>query len=82
MSNINWLDLLGYLGTFLVVLSFTFKNVNTLRKVSVVACVIWVLYGIFKNDIPIVVTNVLIMVINLYSLVKNRPTKSSKHTTS
>lgn len=67
------LDILGYVGTILVIISFTFSNdkIKHLRIFSIIACVVFIIYSILRNDIPVVVTNSCIILANLYHLIKD-----------
>ncbi|WGU68505.1 uroporphyrinogen decarboxylase [Capnocytophaga canimorsus] len=54
----NWIDFVGYTASFFVVLSFLIKqNVSRIRLVNLVGCVLFVIYGIYINSIPIIVPN-------------------------
>ena len=66
---IEWI---GYAATAFVLLSFTMKNVNTLRKVNMVGGLLFVVYGFMLDPIslPVVLTNAAIVVIHLYYLLK------------
>jgi len=66
------INYLGYFATFLTLLSFSFKNITRLRIVSSTSCVFWIVYGCLKNDYPIISTNVLIIIIHVYYLLKTK----------
>ncbi|MEP7324747.1 MAG: YgjV family protein [Gemmatimonadota bacterium] len=63
-------DLIGYLATAAVLLSYLFKNPTTLRRVQALAAVLWMLYGILLHAYPVIVANVLITAIAVWSSVK------------
>ena len=63
-------DIVGYLSTFLVVLSFMMKDMLKLRVVNMTGGILWVVYGIMLNNIPIIITNVFIVSINIIMLYK------------
>ena len=65
---------IGYAATAFVLLSFTMKNVNTLRKVNMIGGLLFVVYGFMLNPIslPVVLTNAAIVVIHLYYLLKKQ----------
>jgi len=68
--GVEVLDIVGYLGTLIVILSFICKDMVTLRFVSVLGCIVFVIYSIFKGDIPILLTNIAIITVNVYWLIK------------
>ncbi|AWL78455.1 SemiSWEET family transporter [Capnocytophaga canimorsus] len=65
----NWIDFVGYTASFFVVLSFLIKqNVSRIRLVNLVGCVLFVIYGIYINSIPIIVPNAFLIFVQLYYL--------------
>ncbi len=65
----NIVDIIGYLATTLVLSSFLAKSINLLRIINSVGCAVFVVYGIMLNYAwPIIITNGLIIVINVYFL--------------
>ncbi|CEN33564.1 conserved membrane hypothetical protein [Capnocytophaga canimorsus] len=59
----------GYTASFFVVLSFLIKqNVSRIRLVNLVGCVLFVIYGIYINSIPIIVPNAFLVFVQLYYL--------------
>jgi hypothetical protein len=61
-------ELVGWLATIAVFISFSQKVMKRLRLVSIVACLLWSWYGFLKSDWPIVVTNISIIFIHLFAL--------------
>ncbi len=66
-------DLIGYLATAVVLFSYLFKNPTTLRRVQALAAILWMLYGILLHAYPVIVANVLITAIAVWSSVKVSP---------
>ena len=62
----------GYLASAAVLLSFLMKKLKTLRIVNTAGCFLFVVYGFVLPEVswPIVVTNVDIIGINAYYLIK------------
>lgn len=73
-SSFTYIELLGYIGTAFVLLSFFMKDLKTLRKVSIAGCAFFILYGFLlePNAYPVIVTNSTIIVINAVYLLKGR----------
>ncbi|MBN4071101.1 uroporphyrinogen decarboxylase [Crocinitomix catalasitica] len=60
---------IGYLASAAVLSSFLMKKMRSLRIVNMLGCSIFIVYGFALNvSWPIVVTNVAIVLINLYFL--------------
>ena len=58
----------GYLAMTVLLVSFMMKNVIKLRIINSVGCLFFVIYGIMISQYPIVITNLAIILINLYYL--------------
>lgn len=69
MWNIEYV---GYAASFFVLLSFVMKDMKTLRLINIVGCSFFIAYGFMIPGVswPIVVTNVAIVIVNLYYLLK------------
>ena len=69
MWNIEYV---GYTASFFVLLSFVMKDMKTLRLINIIGCSFFIAYGFLIPGIswPIVVTNVAIVVVNLFYLYK------------
>jgi len=66
------ISIIGYIATIITLLSFTFSNIKKLRITGCVACSIWIVYAILRNDIPIVLTNSAIILIHIFYLSKRK----------
>jgi uncharacterized protein with PQ loop repeat len=64
-------ELIGYIASFTILISFLMKNIKTLRLINTIGCILFVAYGILLHfSIPIIFTNVSIVAINIYYLMK------------
>jgi hypothetical protein len=70
MSEITMTDWVGYLAMILVISSFIFKNLIKLRMVNLAGAFAFITYGFMLNAMPIIITNSIIIVIQIYHLVK------------
>lgn len=72
MMGLTLIEVVGYLASIVVLYSFTMKDVKRLRLVNMVGCLLFVTYGFMMDTIriglPIIITNVAIMGINMYYL--------------
>ncbi|MCX6297061.1 MAG: uroporphyrinogen decarboxylase [Bacteroidetes bacterium] len=69
--NFSYAEIIGYIASFTVLISFLMKNIKTLRIINTIGCSFFVAYGILlNNSIPIIFTNTAIIGINVYYLSK------------
>lgn len=66
------IEIIGYLATLFTILSFTFKDIFKRRVVSSTACCLWIIYGIYRHDTPIIIVNISVLLIHLYFFLKNK----------
>ncbi|MDP5077612.1 MAG: YgjV family protein [Nonlabens sp.] len=71
--GLTLLDFIGYLASFILLLSFTRKNVRHLRIINTLGCILFVIYGAMLSSWPVMITNVSIVLINLYYLFIQKP---------
>lgn len=70
ISTTEWV---GYLASLMVVVSFIMKDVSKLRFVNSLGAICFIAYGVLlKTSYPIIITNVVILTVNGYYLIKNR----------
>jgi hypothetical protein len=58
-------ELVGYLGSALVVMSLLMTRILRLRVIGLLGATTFVIYGLLIGSLPIVITNATIMVINI-----------------
>jgi uncharacterized protein with PQ loop repeat len=61
-------EIVGYIASAIVLLSFLMKKMKNLRLVNTVGCIAFILYGTLINSIPLIVTNAVIVLIHMYYL--------------
>ena len=66
------IELIGYIGMMITILSFIFKDVNKIRITNGIACLVWIVYGTFKNSYPIILVNLIVLVVHTYWLIKKK----------
>jgi hypothetical protein len=71
------IEVIGYIATFFVLISFLSKELKKLRILNSVGGTLFVIYGVLFNSWPVIITNALIVVINIYHLT-NEHRKSKK----
>ncbi|MBE5844359.1 MAG: YgjV family protein [Butyrivibrio sp.] len=70
MNTQTIIELIGYLGSALVLVSFLMVSVYKLRIVNSIGSVVCVIYGLIIHAYPTVVMNLCLVAINVYYLVK------------
>jgi uncharacterized protein with PQ loop repeat len=66
-------DIIGYIASAVVLISFLMKNIKKLRVINTIGCLIFIVYGVLLNfSIPIILTNSVIVGINIYFLIKTK----------
>ena len=64
------IEILGYLATLFVMVSFSMKDVTMLRIINLIGCLLFLIYAVLIDSMPIMITNMAIVVINTYHLIK------------
>jgi len=64
------IEILGYVATAIVIFSFTIRNLKWLRIANTIGCFLFTIYGLLILSMPIIITNLVIMAINLHQLLK------------
>jgi hypothetical protein len=70
MNGELWLEIFGYFGTALVLLSFIMKDIKWLRAVNMAGGFISLIYAIAVNTMPVVVLNASLITINGIQLMR------------
>lgn len=69
--EVNITEIIGYIASFVVLLSFLMKDILKLRIINFIGCSLFVVYGIMlQYSIPIILTNSVILLIHTYYLIK------------
>jgi len=72
----NTIEILGYGATLITLASMMAKNMKLLRILNSIGCILWMSYGIIRNDNPVIVVNSTILIIHLVSLYKTKRNES------
>ena len=67
MRGLDPVDWVGWLATAVFVASYRFKDQQTLRWIQAVAAVLWVGYGVARQALPVVIANLLVAGMAVYS---------------
>ena len=66
------IEILGWIATAVVVMSFTVKDMLRLRIINGTGAMLWLIYGGLKNDIPLLSVNIAILIAHIYWYYKNK----------
>ena len=65
-------DIIGYIGSLLILISFLFKDVRLIRIVNIVGAIFFIVYGVVIKTWPTVFVNIALIIIHIFYLVKMR----------
>jgi hypothetical protein len=65
-------EIIGYIGSLGILLSFLMKDMNRLRIVNTIGCAFFVMYGVLLHSVPVIVTNGIIICINVFYLLRSK----------
>lgn len=72
MFDISLTELVGYLASLVLMVSFLMKNINTLRIINSTGCFLFVVYGfMLATSWPIIISNAFILGVNTFYLTKD-----------
>jgi hypothetical protein len=63
-------DWIGWVATAAFASSYFFKDAYVLRRVQALAATLWIVYGLLLNAPPVVVANLIIAVLAVYSALR------------
>ncbi|ATA72599.1 uroporphyrinogen decarboxylase [Capnocytophaga sp. H4358] len=75
----SWYDFIGYAASLFVVGSFLIKdNIIYIRLTNLIGCVLFVIYGVLINNIPIILPNAFLMLVQIYFIFLKRKDKKKQ----
>lgn len=72
MNEINWIEVIGYVGSVIIAISLTMNSIVKLRVVNMIGALLFGTYGIMIDSIPVVLVNYFIVVTNIYYLWRSK----------
>lgn len=65
----NYTEIMGYTAMAFLVISFIPKQIKKVRYINLLACILFVIYGIMLGmKLPIIISNAMVSAIQLYHL--------------
>lgn len=74
--SFDYTNIIGYIASVFVLVSFTMKDIRTLRIINSIGCALFIIYGVLLLSIPVIITNVSIVGINIFYLLKTNKADS------
>lgn len=72
-------EIIGWIGSTIILISFIPKSVNKIRILNSIGCVIWVIYGFITKAPSVWIMNFLVFFINLFQLIKDKKKLKKKY---
>jgi hypothetical protein len=69
-------DILGWIGTGLILYSFTLNDIKKLRIVNMIGSIAWITYGIQTRIMPTIFVNACVLIIHAVWLIRNKSNKN------
>ncbi len=66
--TMNYIEIIGYLGSALVAVSLMMKNIYYLRRINLIGASTFAIYGLLVGAIPVFILNSFISLIDIYYL--------------
>ncbi|MCG3148306.1 MAG: hypothetical protein PCFJNLEI_01749 [Verrucomicrobiae bacterium] len=66
----NWIELIGYVGSALIAVSMMMGNIWRLRWLNLIGGVVFTTYGVLLHSVPVALLNGFIVAINIYHLIQ------------
>ena len=71
-----FVELIGYLASFVILIGFTFKGESKIRTINMIGSLLFIVYGLLIKAYPVALLNALTILVNVRALVKTRKEKS------
>ena len=70
MLSANFIEYIGYAASACIVISLVMTSIIKLRIINSIGCLLFVIYGSYTGACPVVISNAIIILINIYYLYK------------
>jgi len=64
------MEIMAYIGSVIVLISFIVKDVKWLRILNNVGCLIFLIYAFYNGKTPLILLNSGVIIVNIYHLIK------------
>ena len=66
----NYMEIMAYIGSVIILMSFIVKDVKWLRILNNVGCLIFLVYAFYHGRTPLILLNSGVILVNIYHLIK------------
>lgn len=63
-------EILGYIGTVLVLISFIPKDIKKIRIINIFGCIVWIISAVFSKSYSVMTLNSILMIVHIVHLIK------------
>ena len=74
----NYLEIVGWIATFVVIGSFLINDMLKLRSVNLIGAALWLVYGIIAGSFSIMFLNIFVMCIQVFKIRQLLKKKTNK----
>lgn len=64
----QYIKIIGFIATIITITSFTFKDILTIRLFNVLGSFVWLVYGFYTKDHPIIIVNLSVVIIQIWGI--------------
>ena len=64
----QYIKIIGFIATIITIVSFTFKDILTIRVVNVLGSFVWLVYGFYTKDHPVILVNLSVIIIQVWGI--------------
>lgn len=65
-----WMEVVAYLASVIVLISFIVSNMRLLRFLNNIGCVLFLVYAYHHDRYPLIFLNAIIIIVNFYYIFK------------
>lgn len=66
------IDIIGYIGMGLVILSFLFKDIRYIRITNICGSILSAIYGFLTVTYPTMILNLILIIVNVIMLIRRK----------
>ena len=74
------MEALGIISSVLVLISFLFSNMKIIRLINIVACIVFIIYGILINSFSVIFLNTALIIVHIIKIIKEKGNKNDGET--
>ncbi|MCB9207978.1 MAG: hypothetical protein H6609_01275 [Ignavibacteriales bacterium] len=71
----NYIEIIGYIGSALVAISLMMKNIYYLRRINLIGAATFATYGLLVGAIPVFILNSFISLVDIYYIIEMKKKK-------